>query len=432
MTEPCTGNKEELTLAAIDLKFGKGTTELKVPQENLVEVLKGRFEEKNISEYKEIAQIEQALRQPIGTQRLSSIVGKKQRVVIMASDITRPVPTQKLLPPLIRELLRAGVPEKNIKIVFGMGIHRSHTREEQRILVGDQIFNTIECVDSNKEEYIHVGDTTRGTPLNVCSSVVEANVRVCTGNIEYHYFAGYSGGAKAIMPGAVNYDSIKENHSLQLLKGAQTGKLEGNPVREDIDEIGLKLSIPFILNVVLNEKKQILKAFAGHYLEAHRAGCDYLDSLYKINVPEPADIVVVSAGGYPKDINLYQAQKALDNAGHVVKAGGIIILVAECGEGYGEDTFAAWIKEAGLPQHLEDRLKNEFVLGGHKAAAIARVVKKAEVFMVSNMEERDIEAAFFTKKDSVQKALDDAIRIIGNGAKVLVIPQGGSIFPSVI
>jgi nickel-dependent lactate racemase len=419
-------------LSVIDLKFGKNTVKIEVPTQNLMDVLEGRFKEVSIDEDYESEQILQALQHPIGTQRLSSLVKRGQKIVIMASDITRPSPTRKLLPPLLEELFRAGVSKEDITIIFGMGIHRPHTREEQKALVGEQVFNDIKCVDSNKEEYVNIGSTTRGTPLNICRPVVEADVRICTGNIEYHYFAGYSGGAKAIMPGAADYESIKHNHSRQLEKGAETGRLEGNPVREDMDEIGRILGITFILNVVLNEKKQVLKAFAGHYLKAHRAGCRYLDGLYRIDIPEPADIVIVSAGGYPKDINLYQAQKALDNASHVVKPGGIIILVAECSEGYGEDTFARWIGEAGLPQHLEDRLKKEFVLGGHKAAAIARVVKKAEVFMVSAMNERDIEAAFFTKKEWVQKALDEAISIVGKHAKVLVIPQGGSVFPNVI
>lgn len=415
----------------VNLKYGKETKRLEIPAGNLLGILEGGAETKNISEYKEMALIEQALLQPIGTGRLSGLVKERQKIAILVSDITRPVPTRKLLPPLLRELFRANVPEKNIKIVFGMGIHRSHNRKEQRALVGDRIFDTVECIDSNKEGYIHVGNTTRGTPLNISRPVVEANVRICTGNIEYHYFAGYSGGAKAIMPGAADYETIRHNHSLQLKRNAQAGRLKDNPVREDIDEIGLKLGIPFILNVVLNEKNQVQKAFAGHYLKAHQAGCGYLDGLYKVNIPEPADIVVVSAGGYPKDINLYQAQKALDNASYAVKPGGIIILVAECQEGYGNDTFAQWIKEAGLPQHLEERLKQEFVLGGHKATAVARVVNKAEVFMVTAMEDADVEAAFFTKKLTVERALKDALTIAGKDAKILVMPRGGSVLPEI-
>ncbi len=416
-------------MPAIYLKLGKENVRLEMPTENLIGVLKGNFEERNISEYEETVRIEQALQRPIGTGRLSSLVKRRQKVAILVSDITRPVPTRKLLPPLIRELYRANIPDKDIKIVFGMGIHRPHTIKEQRDLVGERIFNTIECADSTKEGYIHVGKTTRGTPLNISNPVVEANIRICTGNIEYHYFAGYSGGAKAIMPGAADYETIKSNHGFQLDKNAQTGKLEGNPVREDIEEVAEKLRISFILNVVLNENKQILQAFAGHHLKAHRVGCEYLDRLYRVDVPELADIVVVSAGGYPKDINLYQAQKALDNASHAVKPGGIIILVAKCDEGYGNDTFAQWIKEADTPRHLEERLKHTFVLGGHKAAAIARVVKRAEVFMVTAMAKPDVEATFFTKKPTVQKALEDALSIAGDGAKVLVIPQGGSILP---
>jgi nickel-dependent lactate racemase len=415
----------------VELKFGKGVVEAEVEPGNLIGVLEGRFEERHIDEDFERVQVRNALENPIGTGRLSDMVKKGQRIIIMASDITRPSPSRKLVPPLLEEIGRAGVRRRDIKIIFGLGIHRPHTVREQRELVGEEVYNTILCVDSSTEDYIHIGKTSRGTPVNICRSVAEADVRICTGNIEYHYFAGYSGGAKAIMPGAADYESIKHNHGLQLENGAASGRLEGNPVREDIDEAGRMLEISFILNAVLNEKKQVLKSFAGHYIKAHRAGCEYLDSLYKINVAQPADIVIVSAGGYPKDINLYQAQKALDNASHVVKPGGIIILVAECAEGFGEKTFAEWIKSAASPGDITSRLKKEFVLGGHKAAAIARVLKKARVFMVSDMDREHIEAAFFYKKESVQEALHDAKKAVGRDAGVLVIPQGGSVFPGI-
>jgi len=419
-------------MATVKLKYGKRIVEANIPPQNLTAVLEGDFQEENIDEEYEKKEIEKALDNPIGSKKLSEIVKKKQKIAIMVSDITRPSPTQKLLPPLLSQLRGAGVSDKDIKIIFGMGIHRPHTIEEQRKLVGDEAFQAIQCVDSNKEEYINIGNTSRGTPLNLCRSVVEAEVRICTGNIEYHYFAGYSGGAKAILPGAADYECIKHNHSFQLSEKAVTGLLEGNPVREDMDEIGEKLKISFILNVVLNEKKQVLKAFAGHYIKAHREGCKYLDTLYSKKISEHSDIVLVSASGYPKDINLYQAQKALDNASHAVKPGGIIILAAECPEGFGEKTFAQWISQAASPDDLIKRIKKEFVLGGHKAAAIAKVLKKARVFMVSAMDKKDIEDTFFVVKGSVQDALNDALKEMGENAKVLVITQGGSIFPNLI
>lgn len=416
-------------MRTIRLPYGKETVEISLPARNLLGVLEGNFTEENIDYNSQLEEINRALINPIASPRLSELVSPGQKTVIMVSDITRPSPTALLLVPLVEELRSAGIRDEDIKIIFGLGIHRAHTREEQKSLIGEDLFNRIQAVDSCTEEYINIGHTSRGTPVNMCRSVVDAQVRICTGNIEYHYFAGYSGGAKALFPGAANYETIKGNHSLQLHEKAVTGILEGNPVREDMDEIGKLLPITFILNVVLNEKKQVLKAFAGDYLQAHREGCRFVDKVYGVKIPELADIVLVSAGGFPKDLNLYQSQKAFDNAAHAVKPGGIIILVARAQEGYGEKTFLEWIEAASTPDDLIARLKKEFVLGGHKAAAIARVLKKARGIMVSDMEQRLVEKVFFTCIKDAQEALDFALREKGKEAKVLVIPQGGAVLP---
>lgn len=413
----------------ISLKYGKGLMELELPEDSNVNVLLPQFSNHDISGDDEVLELAGAMQNPIGTMPLSQIVSKGQKVAIMVSDITRPSPTKKMLPHILSELKKGGIEDCDITVIFGMGIHRSHTEEEQRNAVGDEVYGRIKCVDSNKEEYINIGETSRGTPINLCKSVVQADVRICTGNIEYHYFAGYSGGAKAIMPGAADYESIKKNHSLQLHEKAASGIIDGNPLREDIDEVGKIANISFILNVVLNEKKQILKAFAGDYLKAHREGCKYLDSLYSVEIKELADIVIVSSGGFPKDINLYQAQKALDNASQAVKNGGAIILAAECKEGFGEEKFKEWIYSASSPDELVNRLKHEFVLGGHKASAIARIAQKATVYFVSAMNKEDVERIFFVHENSISNALESALAEQGHESKIVVIPQGSSILP---
>ncbi|RQD72304.1 MAG: nickel-dependent lactate racemase [Tindallia sp. MSAO_Bac2] len=415
----------------VKLKYGKELIDLEIPAKNLMKVLLANPLEHEIDEAFEREEIKNALQNPMGTPMLKDMVRKGQKIVIMASDITRPAPSYKMIPPLVEELTDAGIEDEDIKIIFGMGIHRRHTEEEKRKLVGEELYQRIRCVDSNEEMYIDLGHTSRGTPIHLCRSIVEADIRICTGNIEYHYFAGYSGGAKAIMPGAANYESIRHNHKLQLDDRAASGVLEGNPVREDIDEIGSVLEITFILNVVLNEKKQVAKAFAGDAYQAHRAGCRFLDSLYSVCIPELADIVVVSAGGNPKDLNMYQAQKALDNASHAVKDDGIIILVGECKEDFGEETFEEWIRAAESPQDLIDRLKREFMLGGHKAAAIAKVVNKATVMFVTSMSHENAEQMYFVHCSSIREALEKALEKHGPEASVLVIPQGGSILPFV-
>ena len=252
---------------------------------------------------------------------------------------------------------------------------------------------------------------------------------VCLGNIEYHYFAGYSGGAKAIMPGVSTRAAIQANHSAMVMDAARAGALDGNPVRNDIEEVTKFLPIDFILNVVLDENKRIIKAVAGHHVEAHREGCKFLDSLYKVKNKLRADIVITTPGGFPKDINLYQAQKALDNAKYAVRDGGIIILLAACTEGYGEGVFERWINESSSPDDLIEKIGRNFELGGHKAAAIALVEKKAKVFIVSDMPFEMSRKIYMEPFDDIQKAIDTAFSELGPDARVLLMPYGGSTLP---
>ena len=312
-----------------------------------------------------------------------------------------------------------------------MGSHRKQTDEERQRLAGERAWNEIKCVDSDPDDCIGYGTTSRGTPVDITRVVAQADRRICLGNIEYHYFAGYSGGAKAIMPGASTRAAIQANHSRMILPEAKAGALEDNPVRLDIEEAGAMVGIDFIVNVVLSEHKEILKAVAGDVTKAHREGCRFLDTLYRKELSAPADIVLVSQGGAPKDLNLYQTQKALDNAKHAVKDGGVIILIGSCREGLGERTFEQWMTSAPTAHSLIERIEREFRLGGHKAAAIAMVLEKAEVDLVSELDDDFVRSIFLTPQPSAQAALDHAFEKLGRDATVLAMPYGGSTLPTV-
>ncbi len=406
--------------------FGTGVQEVTLPEENLLGVLTGNEVAPGLRGEEEVRR---ALQDPIGTPPLREIVKPGEKIAIVTSDITRPMPTYKVMPALLDELYAAGVKKEDITLVFALGSHRCHTPQEQRRLAGDRAFSEIRCVDSDAQDCILLGTTSAGTPVEITRVVAEADRRICLGNIEFHYFAGYSGGAKALMPGVSTRAAIQANHSMMVLPQCCAGALETNPLRMDIEEAGAITGIDFILNVVLSEQKEILKAVAGDATAAHRAGCAYLDTLYSKPIREKADIVLVSQGGAPKDLNLYQTQKALDNAKHAVKDGGIIVLMGSCREGLGEKTFEAWMKEAQKPSDLTDRIRREFRLGGHKAAAIAMVLEKAEIYLVSEMEESLVRTAFLTPKASAQEALDAAFQKLGPGATVLAMPYGGSTLP---
>ena len=316
--------------------------------------------------------------------------------------------------------------------MFALGSHRKHTEAEQKKLAGERAWNEIKCVDSDPDDCVHYGTTSRGTPVDITRVVAEADRRICLGNIEYHYFAGYSGGAKAIMPGVSTRAAIQANHSRMVLPEAKAGALETNPLRMDIEEAGAMVGIDFIVNVVLSEHKEILKAVAGDATEAHRAGCRFLDRLYRKELKEPADIVLVSQGGAPKDLNLYQTQKALDNAKHAVKDGGVIILIGSCREGLGEKTFEQWMTEADSAHSLIERIGREFKLGGHKAAAIAMVLERAEVDLVSELDDDFVRSIFLKPYKTAQEALDHAFSKLGPDARVLAMPYGGSTLPTVV
>ena len=415
----------------MELEFGIGSRveRVQVAEEALLGVLTPNDVEVGLTGE---AAVLDALEHPIGTPRLRELVHPGERIAIITSDITRPMPTYAVMPALLDELYAGGIAPQDITLVFALGSHRKHTEEEKKHLAGERAYGEIACVDLDVSDCVHLGVTSRGTPVDIDRRVAEADRRICLGNIEYHYFAGYSGGAKAIMPGVSTRAAIQSNHSRMVQPEACAGRLEGNPVREDIEEAAAMAGVDFILNVVLDAKKKIIRAVAGDVTAAHRAGCAFLDTLYRKKIPQRADIVLVSQGGAPKDLNLYQTQKALDNAKHAVKQGGVIILIGSCKEGLGEETFEEWMTTSPTPQFMIERIQRDFQLGGHKAAAIAMVLELADIYLVSDMEPEFVRSLFMTPFASVEEAYAAACEKCGKDATVLAMPYGGSTLPTCI
>lgn len=281
----------------IQLGIGTGTQTVEVPDRCVQQVLEPNPVPHGLTGE---AEVRRALAEPIGTPRLREIVHPGESIAIITSDITRPMPTWTVMPPLLEELYAAGVQPEDITLVFALGSHRKHTEEEMRHLAGERAFREIRCVDGDPNDCVHPGVTSRGTPVDIIRVVAEADRRICLGNIEYHYFAGYSGGAKAIMPGVSTRAAIQANHSMMVQEAACAGNLDTNPLRQDIEEAAALCGVDFLLNVVLDEHKQILRAVAGDVTAAHRAGCAFLDTLYRKEIDCRADIVIVSQGGAPR------------------------------------------------------------------------------------------------------------------------------------
>lgn len=410
----------------MEVGYGNGMMAVEIPAESLLDVLRPAEPELPASEADEI---ERALDNPTGSPRLEDLAKPGMRVVVMASDITRPSPTSKLLPPILRRLNSAGVADSDITVMFGLGIHRQHTAQEKKALVGPEVFDRVKCVDSTESgEFVFLGTTSRGTPIEINRLVAECDLLIATGNVEYHYFAGYSGGAKAVIPGACSKRTVEANHSMQLLPGAEIGSYDDNPVRQDIEEAAKMVGLDFIVNVVLDEKKRIVRAVSGDPLAAHAEARGLTDSVYGVKIDCLADVVLASAGGYPKDLNMYQAQKSLENAKHAVREGGVIILAAECSEGFGEPTFEEYMTGRGRDEILES-IRRKFALGGHKAAAVARVLKRADVCLVSALDEGSVRRCGMKPFAGLQEALAEALSRTGPGSKVWVMPYAGSTVP---
>lgn len=411
---------------AMDLKYGKSVQSVDLPEDSVIGVL---LPKEPVLPASETGELERALDNPIASPRVEEMAGPGMKTVIMVSDLTRPSPSYKILPPLIRRLESAGLRDEDVTLVFGMGIHRHMTDAEKEALVGADAFARFRCVESTASgEFVSLGTTSRGTPIEVCPEVAACGLLICTGNIEYHYFAGYSGGVKAVLPGACSSRTVEANHAMQLLPGAELGSYDNNPVRQDMEEAGRIAGVDFIFNVVLDEKKNIVRAVAGEPVAALAEGRKVVDDLYGVQIARQAGVVVVSAGGHPKDVNVYQAQKALENATRAVRQGGTIVLVAECPEGLGEKTFEQYMTAYPLDEIIE-RIRARFVLGGHKAAAIARTLKRAEIYMVSAVDPALVRACKMTPFESAQAAVEQALSRAGSDASVIVMPYGGSTVP---
>jgi len=329
----------------------------------------------------------------------------------------------------MRSLKNAGVAGDNVRILIGTGTHRGHTPAEKRTLLGTYATSIPQVVDHRMDSVQYVGTTKRGTRVSVNPMLLDADFVLAIGNVDVHYFAGYTGGYKAVIPGLAGKETIERNHSLMTLPNAEPAVIESNPVREDLEEAGQMTRLRYVVNVVLDESNRIISGFAGDPIAAQRAATKTVDDLVKVPVKEPADIVLASTGGYPRDINLYQAHKAIENASHAVKNGGTIILVAECSEGFGNTTFENWMTSASSLDEVREKLSKQFILGAHKAFALSKIARRAEIVVASNKLQTSSIILKTCRKP--QDALNDAWRSHGKDASILLMPYAMNTLPAI-
>jgi len=377
--------------------------------------------------------VREALRRPVGAKPIAATVKPADKVVLLTDDWTRPTPAYKVLPVLLLELEAAGVRDENISVVVARGTHRRLSDEELRRKLGGEVLDRFDVRNhENSRDLVRLGASRRGTPVWINRQVAEADHRIAVGGIVAHPLAGYGGGAKIILPGVSGVETINHNHSMVDDAKVRVGVVDGNSVREDMEEIARMARLDVIVNVVLNERKEILYAVAGDVVQAHREGVRLYDGLYGVKAAEDADIVVL--GSCPRDATFGHATFSLYAAVPMVKPRGTIILVAPCEDGPGTREGRLGFQQlASLrPEELMALIKAGEVdaSGGAFDYCYAKVVNRNRVVLVSdNYSQREAEELGVGYAASVQEALDDAVRSHGPGAKVTVLPTGGLTVP---
>ncbi len=376
-----------------------------------------------------------ALRDPIGAPPLKGWIKPNDRICISFTDITRATPNHRLIPWLLEHL--AHIPRDRITLLNQLGTHRPNTPEElERMLTADVVRNyrVVNHEPENPAALIQFGNSRDGTPALLNKELAEANVRVITGFIEPHFFAGFSGGVKGIMPGVAGLQTVMSNHGAANIgePNATFGITDGNPLWEELRDIALRVGPSFLLNVTLNEERQITGVFAGDILKAHKAGTEFVRRSAMQKVEAPFDVVVTTNSGYPLDLNLYQGVKGMSAGARIVKKGGTLILACECREGVPANSpLDKLLRSAGSPEEILAMLATPgFVRAEQWQAQIqALVQRKARVLVYSSLSDEVVRAAHLTPCHDITTAIAEALGDAGPEATLAVLPQGPLTIP---
>ena len=384
----------------------------------------------------ESAALQTAMRNPIESPPLRDLVKAGDTVVIVHTDITRATPNDRILPVILAELEDAGVRREDITLLNGLGTHRPQTDAELRAMLGDHIVENYRCEqhDCNDDaNLIALGETSLGHPVRVNQTYLNADIKILTGFIEPHFFAGFSGGPKAILPALAGVESVFSNHGHRMIAHtrASWGITEGNRIWEEMREVALRTEPDFLLNVALNTDHEITGVFAGDMLAAHKVGCEFVRENSMAAVEESYDVVITTNSGYPLDQNLYQSVKGMSAGARVVREGGAIIMAAACEDGLPDHgLYAALLKRAGSPERiLEMVAAPDFEEQDQWQVQIqAQIQQKAEVYVYADgLTDTQIEGALFTPTRDIERTLN---QLIGqNGTRVCVIPDGPMVIP---
>ena len=426
----------------IKLDYGREGLDIELPDYLNVDIVEPKYVEGLPNQAEAI---EDALLNPIDSKPLRDLVGTSDNVAIVINDITRPTPYRIILPVVLQQL--RDVPDERILLLVATGTHRPNTETELRRIMGDEVLDKYQIIQNDaqdRQSHTSVGTTKNGNEIWLHKAYLNRNVRILTGLIEPHFFAGFSGGAKALMPGLALRDTVLRNHNAANIDHpkATWGLIAGNPIWEEIHEAAAMAPPTFLLNVALNRNKKITKVFAGHYRKAHEQGCAYVKKNAMVAVGKRYDIVVTSNSGYPLDLNLYQCVKGMSAAARIVKDGGAILVVADCWDGIPEHgEYAQLLREAESPESLLKTVRKQSTgcltadmmrQDTWQAQIHALVCQKAEVYFHSrNLSDSQVESAFLKPCSRVEETIEELLRRYGRDACICVLPEGPQTIPYV-
>ena len=428
-----------LSREPIVLKYGTHSLSLATKFLHLYKILKPSFPKAIV---KTEAYINRVIDSPINAKPFDDFFSKNNKIIIIISDITRYTSSEIYLPIIIDRLNKIGINDKSITIICSLGIHRKHTAEEHKILVGTNIYERIEVIDHDafdRDSMTTLGTTRRGTPIEVNHLLAEADRIILTGGIRFHYFAGFGGGRKSILPGVASLNACVYNHLLVLNPQNQGGRhplaragiLKGNPVHEDMVEACDQIRSLFLFNTILSPQRELLKVVAGDVHAAFNQGCCFLKENFSVPIIQKADLVIVSCGGYPWDINFIQAHKTMDMAVNSLKEGGVMILLAECSLGLGNPRFLEWFNYDSIVS-FERNLRINYEINGQTACATFLKARKYHIILISSLKAAEVKKMSLVPASTIEEALESAYSLLGPKPFTYIIPDGSSVLPSMV
>ncbi len=419
-------------MKTIHLAYGKTGLTITVPDD--ADVLTSRHAPGLAGETESIRA---ALHQPVGSLPLRDKIKRGDRVVIVHTDITRATPNARILPVLLAELEESGIRRTDITLLNALGTHRRQTEAELRTMLGDSIAENYRCLQHDAWDdanLVSFGETSFGHPVRINRTYAEANVKILTGLIEPHFFAGFSGGPKGVLPSIAGFESVLSNHGRAMIghPRATWGVTEGNPIWEEMREMAQRTDPTFLLNVAINARREITGVFAGDMLAAHAAGCAFVGAQAFVPVARPYDVVVVTNSGYPLDQNLYQTVKGMSAAARAVKPGGAILMVAACNDGLPDHgKYAELLDEAGSPQGILDMLARPG-FSAHDQWQVqiqAQIQLQADVHIYSGgLTDEQVRRALLTPVRDLEAGLDSLRRRYG--PRTCILPNGPETIPT--